>query len=613
MRIKIIGAIVIVFSVLFLSIFVVSQSIIEASYSSLEKDLAEQNLMRVVNVLDDTALNLQRAVSDYAFWDETIDYVSGSNPAYADNNIFLDVPISLDINMMLIYDREGNPVKELVVDIDEFRELPLPADIDQLLETNSPLLSHSSSASRLTGLIHTESGLLMVSSVPILNNQAEGPVFGTMIFGRYYEEDRIAELSDSLQLDLDFIPLTDPAALQYATLVLPHLTTENPITVQVIDEKTIHGFTMLTDLNGAPLLLVRSTQARDIYQHGQQALNLLAYQLLLTGVVLSLAMAILLEFLVIRRVTGLSRAVEDIQINDGFQRVLVQSNDEVTSLGRSINHLLGRLDENHQQLNEQNAALQIAFQEARDAVRLKNDFLSMMSHELRTPLNAIIGYTGILVEDIDEQLDEDAREMVTHINSSSQRLLALINDVLNISKIETGSMTLCRAPFDIATLIDQIHSQSQVLAAQKGIFLRVIYHDTLPERVIGDQNRLRQVIVNLISNGIKFTSDGGVTTYVGWQDNNLKLRICDTGIGIPKDSLKLIFEEFRQVDSSSTRNYQGTGLGLTIAKKVIEAMNGSISVTSTVGGGTEFAIKVPLDDVPLDSKVVIEGEKSSVN
>jgi len=239
-------------------------------------------------------------------------------------------------------------------------------------------------------------------------------------------------------------------------------------------------------------------------------------------------------------------------------------------------------------------ALKVAKEQAESADRLKSAFLATMSHELRTPLNSIIGFTGILLKGLAGHLNAEQIKQLTMAKGSGQHLLALINDVLDISKIEAGELVVSSKPFEFAKSINKVISIVQPMADKKGIDLR-LYLSPLISTITSDQRRIEQIYLNLINNAIKFTEKGCVEINCHIQDDKIVTRIKDTGIGIAEEDLDKLFKPFSQVDTGLTRNHEGTGLGLSISKRLLEILGGSIAVESKIGEGSIFTVTLPIN------------------
>jgi signal transduction histidine kinase len=264
-------------------------------------------------------------------------------------------------------------------------------------------------------------------------------------------------------------------------------------------------------------------------------------------------------------------------------------------------HLEKLVEDRTAELGQKNSELEIANTEllkakeaAESADRVKSAFLATMSHELRTPLNSIIGFTGVLQQELVGPLNEEQKKQMGIVRSSSSHLLNLINDVLDISKIEAGQLTVAMEPCDLQAAIEKITGTMRPLAEKKGLTLGVVI---APEvgTITSDQRRVEQVIYNLISNAIKFTESGSVRLECSLKAGEAVTRIIDTGIGIKDKDMDKLFKPFRQIDSGVVRQYEGTGLGLSICSKILDLLGGRIWVESEWGKGSVFSFALPVE------------------
>ena len=245
-------------------------------------------------------------------------------------------------------------------------------------------------------------------------------------------------------------------------------------------------------------------------------------------------------------------------------------------------------------LEEQNAQLLWQAHEVEKANRLKSEFLASMSHELRTPINAIVGYAALLLEGMFGKVSDQQRDPLDRTRAAADHLRALIDDILDLAKIEAGKMQFTLEELSLADVLKEVSLQMEPMFRRKALSYTVDAAADTPT-IVSDRTKLKQILLNLLSNAMKFTTRGGVSVVVRPHAMGVRVDVNDTGIGIRPEHLSVIWEDFRQVDQSRTREFGGTGLGLSITRKLVERLGGTISVESIVGVGTSFTVMVPLE------------------
>jgi len=330
------------------------------------------------------------------------------------------------------------------------------------------------------------------------------------------------------------------------------------------------------------------------------ALNTVEITAILIAV--ALVIAIIIGLFVVRRlvkpIQSLAVSAQAIQHGDFSKQTQVVGVDELGQLAQAFNDMVVAIQKRETDLRQQADELRVATAKATEASRVKGEFLANVSHELRTPLNAIIGFSDMLLMGMSGELNDKQRHKIERLEENGKRLLTLINHVLDLTRIEARRIEIASKPFSPTTLAERLTAQMQVLAERRNLNFITYIDPALPKTLVGDEDRIEQVIVNLLSNAFKFTEKGTVTLEVSLNlpQHEWNIVVSDTGMGIPPHALEIIFEEFRQVDGSSSRAFKGSGLGLAITRNLVRIMDGQIQVQSELEVGSKFIVSFPINE-----------------
>ncbi len=645
----------------------VSEIILMGGFSDLENDNTRHNVLRIQATLFDDISAMSGVAGDWAGWDETYSFIDDADLSYVERNIVNSTFTDIRLNVILFVNSSGGIVWEKGFDVENIIPAPVPESLHKHLSVNSILLRHNSTESSIKGIILLPEGPMLLTSKPITDNKRIAPVRGSMIWGRYLDPAEIKRISGITHLYFTVYRLDDPLVPSDIQELRNSFSESNPIIVRVGQSNfnSISGYTLLKDIYGIPVLMLRVDSSRAIYEQGKTTVNYFLITFLAVSLVFGAVAISLFERLGLTRLARreseerylavVEQASEGILLVDIDTKRFMEANAATnTILGYSSSELLKlalydvipldreiidrsvqsiRIDR-HKSLGEQRytrkdgsvvdvevsanlvsyggrevlcfVVRDITERKRSESIRLENEriafadkakseFLANMSHELRTPLNSILGFTELLIMKRAGELNEKQKHYVENVITSGNFLLSLINDILDLSKIEAGKIELLIDKIALPRTIKETLTLVKEKAAKHNIVLKTELDPSL-DFMEADHQRFKQILFNLLSNAIKFNKeDGGTVTITTKKEGDMaKISVSDTGIGIREEDMVKLFNKFEQLDSGITQKYGGTGLGLAISKQLVELHGGKIWAESKYGEGSTFTFLLPI-------------------
>ncbi|MDR7665884.1 CHASE4 domain-containing protein [Methanosarcina sp. Z-7115] len=678
-----------------------------SNFLELEQTTTLQDVGRVQNAVSTQQGYLDYINQDWAYWNDTYNFIEDRNQNYSNVNLQNQTLAGIKVNVMLFVNNSGSLVYAKSVDLYTGKEKPIPEKLLKMIEDGT--LRSKSENDKKSGFVLLDENPMFISCHPILTTNYTGPMRGTLIFGKYFDDTLLNNFKETTRSSL-LMYRVDREMPPDFQIKLDDLS-ENPdrTIVEPLSEDKIAGYFELRDISGNSALILRADFPRELYLNGEKTLNNMYFFLLLTGLMTGVGVKFALDRLFISRLIGIDNFVTRVRSEkDLSKRLSLKNNDELYRLSKEINGMLNEINLVEQELKAQErekkvlldslnelvifvnpqlniiwankAALeymQISLEKAvgiyfkatseiddplsdnlqleqifvtgnkksgeftakdgrvwfiqaipvtgedgriigvmetcRDiterkaaekflqekqiaeaANRTKSEFLANMSHELRTPLNSIIGFSDLLYEQAYGELSEKQLRSVGNISKSGKHLLNLINNILDLSKVEAGKLELDYKEFELASKLNMIKNLLSPIADRKSIQIEIDMDSNLTS-VCADEARFVQVMHNLVDNAIKFSYENGLVKIGARKKGDMvEIMVKDTGIGIKVEDQDKLFKPFSQVDSFFSKQFQGTGLGLSLVKQIVNLHGGYVWFRSNQEEGTTFAFTIPI-------------------
>ncbi len=572
------------------ALFAVAALVLWKGFANVEREDLRRRARTAQAAFDRELAGTTRLAADWATRDGMARFVEGAHDGVALANCDEKALAAVGIDLLMVFRPDGTLRFGTTLDPETGEAAPVPEDLLARAWTEDFQACLHSPDESAAGVLLAERGPLAIAVHPIATAPRGESVRGLVVLGRTLDERRVAGLADEAQVVLRIYRLDDAYLSGRLRRVADLQEVREEPSVAIDSDRQAQGYFLVRDPRGHPVLLGEVVADRAIAAQGRSSLILLLACLAVVVVGTVVLVRWLIQRLVLARLLSLARQVERIAADPGrADEVAVGGRDELTMLAESVNAMQSFLVQSNEELLA-------AKQAAEQANAAKSQFLATVSHEIRTPLSAILGYTDFLLAE-HERPDDPARETLSTIQRNGEHLMCLVNDMLDLSKIEADKLELHARPCAPAEIVADVIELTHAAADAKGLSLVANYDGALPEDFAADPIRLKQILANLVGNAVKFTERGGVDINLGTADGPSGRELCiavhDTGIGISPDDLARVFEPFTQVNAAS-RRAGGTGLGLAISRRMAEAMGGRIEASSTPGEGSRFTLALPV-------------------
>ncbi len=611
--------------------------IVLRGFGAVEYQDARESVFRARQAIESFVDDISVVTIDWAHRRESRNFLKHSDREILEEGLTPATLARLNFNVCLMTDREGRVVHAIGYDSASNTQVPVPPELLEGGWHRSPFTDFSAScrwenamgelgaksnagheedqvfhglggqrAARevRVGLVSLPDGVMALSAAPIREADPSKEPQGTIFFGKWFDGLFLQKMSRSAHARLDFVRWQKALGEKGLSRVVQELATSGrSVEVRPIDASKMLASFALEDYAGQPVLLGTVRMARPIHAQALDSLCYISIAFLAVGVVCLGVVFFVIRRVVLKKLMRLASNVRKIGWRDlsDEHSVIEPGDDEISELSREISNMLDRIFTYQQQLD-------ITSRMAEEANQAKSNFLANMSHEIRTPMTAILGFLDLLVQ---EENPQERESIIWIIRQNGQHLLDLINDILDLSSIESEKIQVQLTMFELIPFLDELFETMLPEAERKGLHFTLKNEGEIPSLIQSDPFRLKQILINLINNALKFTDQGEVNIVVRTEPTqfgrHLAFDIHDTGVGIDEEDRDKLFRPFTQVDVSATREYGGSGLGLSISRRLAELLGGSLTFESAPGEGSVFTVTI---DPGICEGVVTELEES---
>ena len=548
-----------------------TNNLLMAKFTQLERENVNQNIQRAINVLSDDLSSLEHTDYDWAAFDDTYQFIQDPqhDQAYIEANPSDPTLTNIGVDVIVYFNQTCNIVYSKALDSND-TGIPVPQETINAILSNPQIINHTGIDSRTQGILALPSGSLMVASDPILTTNGQGPVMGSLVMGRHINDAEVAKLSQTLRLPLTIQDLANPQLPSDFQTALSSMQKNETSYVQPLSNNKVCGYATVDDFSGKPVLMLRVDLPRDIYNEGQESTNYLSLSLALVGIVFGLVVMLLLEKIVLTPISGLEKEVKSISRNpNASKRLKLKGSDELTSLGASVNEMLSALEQ-----NQRLAAI--------------GELTTAIAHDLRNPMQGINAATYYLRKKLGLTSDEKTSRMFELIEKDIRYSDRILSQLLDYSQPITLQLSEA-APEEItkkALSLVRIPEKIEVVNQTKDDF-----------KIRVDMQKMPIVLAHLFENAVEAMPQGGKLTITNETlHDGVAFSITDTGVGMSRESLSKIWSPL------FTTKAKGMGLSLAVSKRLVEAHNGKISAASTPNKGTTFTITIPAEKTPISDR-----------